>query len=127
MLTFFFILIFAAELKLALDLIGIIRRFDAKVCVINEQITAIKPQITKTFTQIRIVINTLLLNTNKIKIKIAEKKDEYKFVLLKHIITTALFLALNVKGKQAMTVVELVFSAKDFTRSLLKLAHSLKK
>ena len=127
MLAFFFILVFVAELKLALDLIGIIRRLDAKVCAVNEQITVIKPQISNIFIKIRIVINTVLLNANKIKIKIAEKKDEYKFVLLKHIITAALFLVLNVKGKEAITIVELVFSAKDFTRNLLKLTHSLKK
>jgi len=127
MLTFFFILIFAAELKLTLDLIGIIRRFDEKVCAVNEQLITVKPRISETLTDIRIAINTVLLQTNKIKVKIAEKKDEYKFVLLKYIITTALFLTLNVKGKQTMTVIEFTLSAKNFTRSLLKLAQSLKK
>lgn len=125
-MTLFFVLIFIAEIKLTADLIGCIKRFDQKVCEANLKITQFQPRISDSFISIRIVINTVLLNINKTKVKIAEKKDEYKFILLKHIITTALFLILNIKGKQAMTVVELLLSARKFTKSAIKLAHSLK-
>lgn len=127
MLTFFFIIIFIAEVKLALDLIVFIKKLDTKVCAANEQLNIIKPQISNTFTKLRIVINTTLLNINNVKIKIAEKKDEYKFIILKHLITTFIFFALNINGKRAMTIVELLFSAKNFSKSALKLYHSLKK
>lgn len=127
MLTFFFILIFAAEVKIAYDIISLIRKFDRRVCEINVRISEVQTQIPAVFSSARIAINTALLNINGIKIKIAEKKDDYKYVILKNVITAALFLALNVRGKQAMTAVELAFSAKDFTRNIIKLIRSFKK
>ncbi len=127
MLTFFFILVFLAEIKFAADLVLLINKCDKKVCALNECLITVNPKITKTFTPLRIAINTTLLNINKAKIKIAEKKDEYKFIILKNIITTAIFLALNINGKRAITIVELAFSLKDISKKVLKLTHSFKK
>lgn len=127
MLTFFFLLVFIAEVKITYDLVVIIRRFDRKICEINETLVDLNPKLQQSVTQLRIAINTVLLNVIKIKQKIAEKKEKYKYKLLKNIITAVLFLCLNISGKKAMTYVELAFTAKDFIKACLKVFHSLKK
>lgn len=122
MLIFFFILIFIAEIKLTYDIVCFIRRLDEKVCRINDEITALNPVIDSQFTSLRIALNKALLSLNKIQLKIKEKKEEYKIVLLKNIITGILFLILKVKGQKVFSVIDLAFDIKDFLKKWSKIA-----
>ena len=78
MLTFFFIIVFIAELIIVCSLISWILKLDKKVCELNECFSVINPIIEDTITSVRISINSAALTLNKIQIKIAQKKDKYK-------------------------------------------------
>lgn len=121
MLIFFFILIFIAEVKITYDIVCFIRRLDAKVCQINNEISALNPKIESNFTNIRIALNKALLALNKVQLKIKEKKEEYKIVLLKNIVTGILFLVLNSKGQKIFSVVDLAFDIKDLYKKWSKI------
>ena len=121
MLIFFFILIFIAEVKITYDIVCFIRHLDAKVCKLNNQITALNPKIDYNLTNIRIAINKALLSLNKIQLKIKEKKEEYKIVLLKNIVTGVLFLILNTKGQKIFSVIDLAFDIKDLYKKWSKI------
>ena len=122
MLIFFFIIIFIAEIKLTYDLIRIIKRLDDKVCQINEEITAINPTIESQFTSLRIVLNKALLSLNNVQLKIKEKKEEFKIVILKNLITGILFFILQIKGQKIFSVIELAFDIKNFLKKWSQIA-----
>ena len=122
MLIFFFILIFIAEIKITYDIVCYIRKLDVKVCRINEQICALNPKIESNFTNIRIALNKALLALNKVQLKIKEKKEEYKIVILKNIITGILFFVLNSKGQKICSVIDLAFEIKDLYKKWSKIA-----
>ena len=126
MFVLFFVIVFIAELIVAFKIIQIIKNADAKICTANEQILSAKPQIKKEITSIRIEINKILLSITQIQIKLKKKKEEYKIVLLKNILTGICFLLLNYNAKRALTTVELALSLKDFISSLRKVFNSLK-
>lgn len=125
MFVLFFIIVFIAELIVAFNIIQIIKNANAKICAANEQILSINPQIKKGFTSARIEINKVLLSITQFQIKLKKKKEEYKIVLLKNILTGICFLLLNYNAKRALTTVELVLSLKDFISSLRKVFNSL--
>ena len=126
MFVLFFVIVFIAELIVASKIIQIIKNADAKVCTVNEQILCAKPQIKKEITSIRIEINKILLSITQIQIKLKKKKEEYKIVLLKNILTGICFLLLNYNAKRALTTVELILSLKDFVTALRKVFNSAK-
>ena len=61
----------------------------------------------------RIALNKILLALNGFEQKLKSKKEEFKFNVLKSVVTTALFLLLNTNGKKIISTVELAFSLKD--------------
>lgn len=126
MFVLFFVIVFIAELIVASKIVQIIKNADAKVCTVNEQILCAKPQIKKEITSIRIEINKILLSITQIQIKLKKKKEEYKIVLLKNILTGICFLLLNYNAKRALTTVELILSLKDFVTALRKVFNSAK-
>ena len=126
MFVLFFVIVFIAELIVASKIIQIIKKADAKVCTVNEQILSARPQIKKGITSVRIEINKIHLSITQIQIKLKKKKEEYKIVLLKNILTGICFLLLNYNAKRALTTVELALSLKDFISSLRKVFNSLK-
>ena len=119
-MVLFFVIVFIAELVLTVQLILLIRNWDRKVCALNDLITESQPVIENAFTTIRIAINKTLLNLTKIQIKINEKKDRYKVIILKHIITAILFIILHGRWKKIISVVELAFSANDVIKKVAK-------
>ncbi len=120
MLIFFFILVFIAELKIAFDLINFIINTDKNVCAINNSFSKCTKNIEKDFTTLRIALNKTLLSLNKIELKIKQKKEEYKIIILKNILTGILFVILNTDGKKVLSVVDLIFSVKDFVKKMAK-------
>ena len=126
MFVLFFVIVFIAELIVASKIVQIIKKADAKICTVNEQILSARPQIKKGITSVRIEINKILLSITQIQIKLKKKKEEYKIVLLKNVLTWICFLLLNYNVKRALTTVELVLSLKDFISSLRKVFNSLK-
>lgn len=119
-MSVFFAIVFIAELIIASHIITFFVKCDKRICEINSQFNLIQPQIPKAFLPLRIGLNTALLNINKASIKLAEKKNEYKTKILKTLITSALFLALNINGKRAIAIAELLISIKDVINGLRK-------
>ena len=120
MLTFFFIIVFIAELIIVCSLISWILKLDKKVCELNECFSVINPIIEDTITSVRISINSAALTLNKIQIKIAQKKDKYKTLIIKNIVTFILFLVLSNNAKKVISVTELAFSMVDLSKAVVK-------
>ena len=113
MLTFFITIILIAEIIITIQVVSFILKIDKKVCELNEQIIALTPKIETGFTSARIGLNKILLALNGFEQKLKSKKEEFKFNILKMVVTTALFLLLNTNGKKIISSVELAFSLKD--------------
>lgn len=113
MLTFFITIVLIAEIIITIQVISFILKIDKKVCELNEQIIALTPKIETGFTSARIGLNKILLALNGFEQKLKSKKEEFKFNILKSLVTTALFLILNTNGKKIISTVELAFSLKD--------------
>ncbi len=118
MLTLFIVIVITAEVIITCQVISFILKLDKKICDLNNQITEITPEIKRGFLSLRISLNKLLLKMNEFEQKLQSKKDEFKFKLLKNIVTTALFFALNTNGKKIITTIELAFDIKDFIKKL---------
>jgi hypothetical protein len=52
MFVLFFVIVFIAELIVASKIIQIIKKADAKICTVNEQILSARPQIKKGITSV---------------------------------------------------------------------------
>ena len=113
MLTFFIAIVLIAEIVITFHIISFILKIDKKVCELNEQIVALTPTIEDTLTSARISLNKVLLALNKFEQKLQSKTEEFKFNILKSVITTALYLLLNTSGKKVLSTIELAFSLKD--------------
>ena len=113
MLTFFIAIVLIAEIVITFHIISFILKIDKKVCELNEQIVALTPTIEDTLTSARISLNKVLLALNKFEQKLQLKTEEFKFNILKSVITTALYLLLNTSGKKVLSTIELAFSLKD--------------
>lgn len=113
MLTFFIAIVLIAEIVITFHIISFILKIDKKVCELNEQIVALTPTIEDTLTSARISINKILLTLNKFEQKLQSKTEEFKFNILKSVITTVLYLLLNTSGKKVLSTIELAFSLKD--------------
>lgn len=113
MLTFFIAIVLIAEIVITFHIISFILKIDKKVCELNEQIVALTPTIEDTLTSVRISLNKVLLALNKFEQKLQSKTEEFKFNILKSVITTALYLLLNTSGKKVLSTIELAFSLKD--------------
>ncbi len=113
MLTFFITIVLIAEIIITFQVVSFILKIDKKVCELNEQIIALTPKIETGFTSARIALNKILLALNGFEQKLKSKKEEFKFNVLKSVVTTALFLLLNTNGKKIISTVELAFSLKD--------------
>ena len=118
MLTLFIVIVITAEVIITCQVISFILKLDKKICDLNNQITEITPEIERGFLSLRISLNKLLLKMNEFEQKLQSKKEEFKFKLLKNIITTVLFFALNTNGKKIITTIELAFDIKDFFKKL---------
>ncbi len=113
MLTFFIAIVLIAEIVITFHIISFILKIDKKVCELNEEIVALTPTIEDTLTSARISLNKVLLALNKFEQKLQSKTEEFKFNILKSVITTALYLLLNTSGKKVLSTIELAFSLKD--------------
>ncbi len=113
MLTFFIAIVLIAEIVITFHIISFILKIDKKVCELNEQIVALTPTIEDTLTSARISLNKVLLALNKFEQKLQSKTEEFKFNILKSVITTVLYLLLNTNGKKVLSTIELAFSLKD--------------
>lgn len=116
MLIFFFILIFLAELKITFDIVCYLKKLDKKICSLDGQISALNPVIEEQFLSLRIALNKVLLSLNDIQLKIKEKKEEYKIILLKNLVTGVLFFILNINGSKILSVVDLAVDIKSFLK-----------
>ncbi len=116
----FFGIVFIAELIIAAHIIAFIKKCDKKVCEINTAVCALTPKIVNSFTTTRIALYKILLNLNKIHQKIQSKKQEYKFIILKNIITGILFMLLNKNGKTVLSTVDLIISIKEIIEKWAK-------
>ena len=113
MLTFFIAIVLIAEIVITFHIISFILKIDKKVCELNEEIVALTPTIEDTLTSARISLNKVLLALNKFEQKLQSKTEEFKFNILRSVITTALYLLLNTSGKKVLSTIELAFSLKD--------------
>lgn len=113
MLTFFIAIVLIAEIVITFHIISFILKIDKKICELNEEIVALTPTIEDTLTSARISINKILLTLNKFEQKLQSKTEEFKFNILKSVITTVLYLLLNTSGKKVLSIIELAFSLKD--------------
>ncbi|MBO6257048.1 hypothetical protein J6N69_03310 [bacterium] len=114
MSTFFIILIITAEIIITCQVASFILKIDKKVCDLNNKIAQVTPKIKSDIITVRIGLNKILLSLNKFEQKLHSKKEEFKFIILKNIVTMALYLILNTNGKKVLSVVELAFDIKDF-------------
>ena len=120
MLTFFITIVLIAEIIITFQIVSFILKIDKKVCELNEQIITVTPLIENRFTSFRIVIHKILSGLNKFEQKLQSKKEEFKFNILKSLITTALYLVLNTNGKKVISTIELAFSLKDIINKWVK-------
>lgn len=120
MLTFFIVLVLISEVIVTAHIVAFILKIDKKVCDLNEQIIKLTPVIEKELTSFRISLNKILLSLNKFEQKLQSKTEEFKFNILKSVITTALYLILNTNGKKVLSTIELAFSLKDIMNKWAK-------
>ena len=76
------------------------------------------------FRGVRIAINSLNLNLNKVQVVIVQKKEEYKTIIIKNIITGLLFLLLSGNSKKIISGVEMGFAAYDIAKKYMKVLNS---
>jgi len=127
MYSFFFAIVFIAEVIITANIVSFIIKCDRKICEINDNIYGIKSEIPNTFKPIHKNLNTVIISIENIKEKLNQKKNKYKYSIIKNIVTGILFIALNTKGKKIITCIELLFSIRDFIDTTLKSFNSLKK
>ncbi len=114
MLTLFFTIIFIAEVIIAAQIIQLIMRADRAVVKISSKVEEIHPEITKTIYTARLGINKALLGIYNIAEIIEKQKAKYKKSIIKNSLTTILFFMLSKNGKQVLTAIDLLFTAKEF-------------
>lgn len=120
MLTFFFIIVFIAEIIIVSSLISWILKLDKKVCELNECFPLIKPLVENSIGLVRININSFALTVNKIQIKMSEQKNKYKILIIKNLVTFVLFLLLSTNAKKVISATELAFSVADLGKAVVK-------
>ncbi len=120
MLVSFFVIVFIAEIVVTFKIIEIIRMWDKRVCAVSEQIVSSNKKIQTAFTDLRVEINSILLKLNKAQIKIEEEKRKYTNKVLKYLISTALYLLLDNKGKKIFSTIELAISVAEYVKLYLK-------
>ena len=120
MLLFFIAIVLIAEIIITCQIVSFILKIDSKVCRLNEQIIAITPKIESGFTNIRIILNKILLAVNKFEQKLYTQKEKFKYKFLKNLITIALFLILNVNGKKVLSILDLAFEIKGLIKKFVK-------
>lgn len=120
MITFFISLVLIAEIIITYQIVSFIMKIDKQVCELNERVTLLTPVIEEKFTAIRIALNKILLKLNKFEQKLRSKKEEYKFIILKNVVTIALFLVLNTNFKKILSAIDLAFAFKDFIKECAK-------
>ena len=120
MLSFFIAIVLIAEIIITCQIVSFILKTDSKVCRLNEQIIAITPKIESGFTNIRIILNKILLAVNKFEQKLYTQKEKFKYKFLKNLITIALFLILNVNGKKVLSILDLAFEIKGLIKKFVK-------
>lgn len=126
MFNLFFIIVFIAEIIIAAKIIEILKQWDKKVCCVNESITSHRPNIYKNLLTAKLSVNKLLLGVTQTKIKLKKKKEQYKIVLIKNLITAICFIILNYNAKRALTIVELLLSLKNVLDTFPKTNNILK-
>lgn len=120
MLSFFVVIVLIAEIIITCQIVSFIIRLDKKVCALNEQLIALTPKVESSFTSIKIVLNKILLDLNKFEQKLQSKTEEFKFNVLKTVVTSALFLLLNTNGKKIISTIELALSVKNLISKWVK-------
>lgn len=120
MLSFFIAIVLIAEIIITCQIVSFILKIDSKVCRLNEQIIAITPKIESGFTNIRIILNKILLAVNKFEQKLYTQKEKFKYKFLKNLITIALFLILNINGKKVLSILDLAFEIKGLIKKFVK-------
>ncbi|MBP3820273.1 hypothetical protein J6G99_01355 [bacterium] len=125
MITFFVGIVFIAEMIIAYQLIALIKKCDTKISEINDKITAIRPNIDKSFCSLQIGINSCALAVNKIQIKLSEQKNKCKIIIIKHLLSLILLLTLNLNCKKVAAVFDLGIAINDFLKLARKSACTL--
>ena len=120
MFTLFFTIIFLAELIITGWLIWAILKLDSYVCALNEQILESHIPIKKTFLNLNLFINRILLSVTNIKLKLEEKKKNYLNTILKSILVTILFLTMDKKGKQILSTADTILSVIKLINKIIK-------
>ena len=120
MLIAFFVIVFIAEVIVTWKIIEWIVRCDNNVCAISSQFVEYNQKIENAFTDLRIAINSALLNLNKIQVKIESEKNKFKNKLLKYAVSTLLFLLLNNNGKRIFSILELIISIVGYVKLYIK-------
>jgi len=121
MFTFFFLIVFIAEVIITWHIAVFILKCDRKVCEINKTFfSGVRPAVLKGMLDFRISVNNLLLTENKVLIKLRQKKEQYKWVIIKNIVTTSLYFILKADYKKILAGFELFLSAKDNLGTILK-------
>ena len=114
MLTLFFTIIFIAEVIIAFQLILLIQKVDHKVSEYNAKVLSLTTQIEVNISKLRKNVEVALNGVLKLEQIIQKQKKKYKYTILKNIFTTLIFLVLNKNGRQILTAIDLVFTAKEF-------------
>lgn len=120
MLIAFFVIVFIAEVIVTLKIIEWIIRCDNIVCTISSQFVEYNQKIENTFIDLRITINSVLLNLNKVQVKIEGEKNKFKNKVLKYAASTLLFLLLNNNGKRIFSTIELIISIIGYVKLYIK-------
>lgn len=126
MYILFFCILFIAEIIVATKIIEIIKKWDAKICEINSKVTKSSSILKTNILSLRISINKILLKITEIELNIKKRKEEYKIILIKNVITGLCFFLLNYNVKKALTFIDLLLSFKHFFDELSKSNHILK-
>ena len=100
MFKIFFIIIFIAELIIAVALIRKIWVFDKQVRAINDFLCVCKPDIESLLSSIRVLVAELFENIQEAKELIRQKKQEYIIKTVKNVIAYAAILFLRGKYKK---------------------------
>ena len=127
MYTFFFTILFIAEVIITVHIVAFIIKCDRKVCEINYSMTGVKEILPDILGYVKGIVSNASLNVSLLKKTISDKKNKYKFFILKHVITGLLFVLLNTKGKKIITFVELLFAFREFIDSAYKSMNKLKR
>lgn len=116
MLTIFFTIIFISELVITVWIISLIRKFNKEICITNQKVLDIKPELETQLQQVKLAVNTVLQKINSTSEGILEKEHTITNFLANEFVIGTLFFLLKSNGKGLLAIISLLSPLKKLLK-----------